>query len=299
KKKGKGKAHWSNNGKAKTDDKTESSKRGGFIKSHNKKKNFDKSKVQSYNCEKFGHFADECWFKKDQQNGEEANIVQGNDPNAVLMMATTCDDSVKNEEWYLDSGCSNHMTAHREWLTSFDTSKKTSIKLANSRKLATEGTGNIVVRRQLVEKGFSMTIEGDSLRLFDTKKNLVLKSTLSKNRTYKCNISSDKMMCMSTIVSEDTEALWHKRYRHLNFRSLSDLNAKELVNGLPKINVSNEICEVSVKSKQNRLSFVSDLPKRASVTVQVIHSDICGPFKIPSLGGKKLRKKDWTKQGSL
>ncbi|KHN42350.1 Retrovirus-related Pol polyprotein from transposon TNT 1-94, partial [Glycine soja] len=149
---------------------------------HNKKKEFDKSKVQCYNCEKYGHFADECWFKKDQQNNEEANVAQGKDPHTVLMMATTCEDKVQNEEWYLDSGCSNHMTAHREWLTSFDNSKKTSIKLADNRKLAAEGIGNIVIRGndgkrviiekvlyvpemncnlmsigQLVEKGFSVT----------------------------------------------------------------------------------------------------------------------------------------------
>ncbi|MCI81180.1 hypothetical protein A2U01_0102452, partial [Trifolium medium] len=30
-------------------------------------------------------------------------MAEGNDANAVLTMATTCDDSVKNEEWYLDS----------------------------------------------------------------------------------------------------------------------------------------------------------------------------------------------------
>ncbi|MCI22529.1 F-box protein, partial [Trifolium medium] len=113
KKKGKGKGKWSNNAKSKVDDKPESSKRGGLVKNQNKKKDFDKSKIQCYNCEKYGHFVDECWFKKDQQ---EANMAEGNDANAVLMMATTCDDNVKNEEWYLDSGCSNHMTAHREWL---------------------------------------------------------------------------------------------------------------------------------------------------------------------------------------
>ncbi|PNX76308.1 retrovirus-related Pol polyprotein from transposon TNT 1-94, partial [Trifolium pratense] len=115
-----------------------------------------------------------------------------------------CDESEKSEEWFLDSGCSNHMTPHREWLTSFDASRKTSIKLADSRKLAAEGTYNIVIRGktgnkvivedvfyvpkmnynlmsigQLVEKGFSVTIEGNSLNLFDAKKNLVLKSTLS------------------------------------------------------------------------------------------------------------------------
>jgi len=37
---------------------------------------FDKSKVQCYNCEKYGHFVDECWFKKDQKTEDEANIAQ-------------------------------------------------------------------------------------------------------------------------------------------------------------------------------------------------------------------------------
>jgi len=27
------------------------------------------------------------------------------------------------EYWYLDSGCSNHMTSHKEWLINFDSSK--------------------------------------------------------------------------------------------------------------------------------------------------------------------------------
>ena len=113
-------------------------------KNQNKKKGFDKSKVQCYNCDKFGHFADECWFKKDQ-NTEEANIAHEGDPNAILLMVATCEDRMKGEEWYLDSGYSNYMTTHREWLTNFDASKKTSIKLADNRKLASEGSGNIVM----------------------------------------------------------------------------------------------------------------------------------------------------------
>lgn len=106
----------------------------------------------------------------------------------MLLMATTSDEKTKNEEWFHDFGCSNHMTSHREWMASFDTSKKESIKLADSRKLVAEGTGNMViisndVKRiiiedvmyipemkcnhmsigQLVEKGFSVTMGGDSL----------------------------------------------------------------------------------------------------------------------------------------
>ncbi|XP_045831572.1 uncharacterized protein LOC123922960 [Trifolium pratense] len=84
KKKGKDKAKWSKDQNSKTDDKFESSKEGGLVKGKNKKKNFDKSKVKCYNCDKHGHFADECWYKKAQQ---EANVAE---------------ESEKNEEWFLD-----------------------------------------------------------------------------------------------------------------------------------------------------------------------------------------------------
>ncbi|PNX67617.1 retrovirus-related Pol polyprotein from transposon TNT 1-94, partial [Trifolium pratense] len=151
------------------------------------------------------------------------------------MMATTCDDNVKSEEWYLNSGCSNHMTPYREWLTSFDASKKSSIKLVDGRKLVVEGIGNIVIKSkkggkviisdvffvpemscnllslgQLVQKGFSVNMEDNALKLFDKMKNLVLMCNLSKNKTYRCKISSVDMMCMSTTVIDEVEALWHK-----------------------------------------------------------------------------------------
>lgn len=132
-----------------------------------------------------------------------------------------------------------------------------------------------------------MTMDGDSLKLFDANKNFMLKSNMSKNRTYICNISSEKVMCLSAVVSEGVEDLWHKRYGHLNFRSLSELNTKELMYGIQKLNVRKAICEVCMKSKQSRSSFVSEAPKRASVTLQVVHLDICSPFGVPSLGGSR------------
>ncbi|PNX90251.1 F-box protein [Trifolium pratense] len=95
KKKGKDKTKWFKDQNSKTDDKAESSKGGGFVKGKNKKKNFDKSKVKCYNCEKHGHFADECWYKKDQQ---EANVAEESDAKAVLMMTTIGDESEKSEE---------------------------------------------------------------------------------------------------------------------------------------------------------------------------------------------------------
>ncbi|XP_050919845.1 uncharacterized protein LOC127137426 [Lathyrus oleraceus] len=92
KKKGKSIADWSNNGKNKCVDKAGSSRRGCFGRGQNKKRGFDKSKVQCFNCEKHGHFADECWFKKDQKIDKEANLAHEEDSIIALLMATTSDE---------------------------------------------------------------------------------------------------------------------------------------------------------------------------------------------------------------
>jgi hypothetical protein len=54
--------------KGKTNDKAGSSKGKGFGNIQKKKKEFDKSKIQCYNCEKYGHFVDECRSNKGKKN---------------------------------------------------------------------------------------------------------------------------------------------------------------------------------------------------------------------------------------
>jgi hypothetical protein len=118
KQRGKGKFKKGNWGKP--DEKGEISKSGAASgNNQNKRKDVDKRKIQCYNCEKFRHYANECLHKKDGKrnlkNEEKANIaLDGSDSEVVLLMATTCEGNPLCEDWYLDSGCSNHTTGHRE-----------------------------------------------------------------------------------------------------------------------------------------------------------------------------------------
>ena len=117
------------------------------------KNGYDKRKVQCFNCEKYGHYADECWFKKgksSRNNNEEANVSQEHesDFDPILLMMTTSEGKSHSENWYFDIGCSNHMICYRDWLIEFDPSKKTQIKLADSKSLMVEGIGKIVIQRK-------------------------------------------------------------------------------------------------------------------------------------------------------
>lgn len=83
------------------------------------KKGFDKRKFQCFNCEKWGHYVDECWHKKGKQNrnhGEEANVAQKGDSNSdhVILMVTTSGGEHHSNFWFLDTCCLNYMTSHKQ-----------------------------------------------------------------------------------------------------------------------------------------------------------------------------------------
>jgi hypothetical protein len=98
-----------------------------------------KDTVQCYKCHKFGHYQSEC------PEWENANYAEIYDEEEMLLMADTNSNctSTKEEIWYLDSGCSNHMIGTKEWMHDFDDSFKESVKLGNDSKMAVMGKGNV------------------------------------------------------------------------------------------------------------------------------------------------------------
>lgn len=101
----------------------------------------DKSRVQCYNCNIYGHYAAECRRqKKIKEQRQESNLAQVEDDEPALLLAK-CDkeegdmkllnkkqvipalfaDSeekrVESNVWYLDNRASNHMTGYKSKFT--------------------------------------------------------------------------------------------------------------------------------------------------------------------------------------
>ena len=127
----------------------------------------------------------------------------------------------------------------------------------------------------------------DQIEVFDANKRLILKSKLAKNRTFQVNFTAAEVQCMSTTETKDEDWLWHSRYGHLNFKSLHQLGSKCMVSRIPIIAVPRKIWEVCVAGKQTRNSFQSQLSTRSKDVLEVVHSDVCGPFKSLSLAGNR------------
>jgi len=61
------------------------------------------------------------------------------------MVATTSTQSCNSESWFLDTGCSNHITGNKVWLREVDPGRNTKVNLVDHRTLIAEGMGKIAI----------------------------------------------------------------------------------------------------------------------------------------------------------
>jgi len=77
--------------------------------------------------------------------------------------------------------------------------------------------------------------------------------------------------------------LWHHRFSHLHYRSLPAL--RHMVSGVLDLLDEHEgVCMGFAIGKNSKHSFPSN-DSRSKGILDVVHSDVCGPMAVSSLGG--------------
>ena len=61
----------------------------------------------------------------------------------MLMSYVKLDHTRREDVWFLDSECSNHMSANTHWFSNFDVEFRHFVKLKNNSKMVVLGKGNI------------------------------------------------------------------------------------------------------------------------------------------------------------
>src|ERR1043165_5195550 len=61
-------------------------------------------------------------------------------------MAFDSDCKLSEEWWYMDTGCSNHLTGNKQWMIDFDSRRRTKIRCADDKYLNAEGMENVKVK---------------------------------------------------------------------------------------------------------------------------------------------------------
>ncbi|CAN6572549.1 unnamed protein product [Malus baccata var. baccata] len=266
-------------------------------------------KVKCHKYSRFRHMQKDCTYKDNQF----AHYTKAEDEE-TNMFYVGHDTTVQEEAkvWFVDSGCSNHMTANKNILHNVDTTNLTRVKMGNGQLVDTLGRGNIAVHTkngkmfikdvmlvpdlkqnllslgQLIEHGYYLYFGDNTCKIYDrrNRQQLLAKIEMRKSRSFPLTIEYATQSAFKMEVQEDSK-LWHKRFGHLSFQSLKKLQEKEMVHGLPSIQENEEICERCALGKHHRDSFPHGKSWRAKAPLELIHTDVCGPMKTSTQVGNR------------
>ncbi|BBH07811.1 hypothetical protein Prudu_019845 [Prunus dulcis] len=272
-----------------------------------------KGKPKCYNCERFGHLARECTAAKTVQKANSASQLEmtGN----LFYANSTVTGPRVNGEWYIDSGCSNHMTGNVELLVDVRTNIAGKVQMPTGDLVNVAGMGSLVIDTnkgrkyvrevmylpglkenllsvgQMDEHGYFLVFGGGMCSVYDgpSLESLVMKVKKKVNRCYPLVLLSENQVVLKASVTHSTET-WHRRLGHLHFGGLKQLRDKEMVHGLPQLEDYSGVCEGCQFGKQHREEFPRNQAQRATAPLELVHVDLCGPMRNDSIAGNKKFK---------
>nr|XP_033517305.1 uncharacterized protein LOC117281568 [Nicotiana tomentosiformis] len=154
--------------------------------------------VESETAECYSIFALMAKYDDDEDNDDDEGAVKGS-----------------SQKWYMDSGCSKHMTGSIDDFLSLKALQGESVSFGNGKKRYILGIQNIYVA------------DFDSLQNGD-------------------------LTCLNVV--DDNAELWHRRLGHVIFTLLNKFVKKDLVRGLPKCQAS-KITRCMIRSLMNKTPY--------------------------------------------
>ncbi|MCH96509.1 serine/threonine protein kinase SRPK1, partial [Trifolium medium] len=218
-------------------------------------------------------------------------------------------EGVISHSWYLDSGCSRHMTGDKQLFQSLTPHDGGLVGFGGNQKSKITGIGtvgnsslsisdvwlvdglkhNLLSISQLCDSDYEVKFDKTSCTVVkDSDQSTVFKGK-RKGNVYKINLSDlteQRVLCLLTL--SDEKWVWHKRLGHANWRLLSKLSKLDLVRGLPVLKYhSDALCGPCQKGKIVQTSFQSKNIVSTSRTLELLHIDLFGPVSTASINGCK------------
>ncbi|GJS39215.1 retrovirus-related pol polyprotein from transposon TNT 1-94 [Tanacetum coccineum] len=151
--------------------------------------------------------------------------------------------------WYLDSGCSKHMTGDRSRLRNFMKKFIRTVRFGNDHFGAIMGYGDYVIEVAFRKHTcFVRDLDGVDLIKGNRGTNLYTISVEDMMRS--------SPICLLSKASKNKSWLWHHHLNHLNFGTLNDLARKELVRSLPRLKFEKD--HLVINGKKYILVIVDD-----------------------------------------
>ncbi|GJX18552.1 retrovirus-related pol polyprotein from transposon TNT 1-94 [Tanacetum coccineum] len=212
--------------------------------------------------------------------------------------------------WYLDSGCSKHMTGDRSQLTNFVNKFLGTVKFGNDHMEKILGYGDYQIRNVTISRVYY--VEGLGHNLFsvgqfcDSNLEVAFRQhtcfihnlegvdllTGSRgNNLYTLSLGdmmASSPICLLSKASKTKSWLWHRRLSHLNFGAINHLARHGLVRGLPKLKFEKDhLCSACAMGKSKKKPHKPKSEDTNQEKLYLLHMDLCGPMRVASVNGKK------------
>ncbi|GKB74377.1 retrovirus-related pol polyprotein from transposon TNT 1-94 [Tanacetum coccineum] len=177
--------------------------------------------------------------------------------------------------WYLDSGCSKHMTGDRSQLTNFVNKFLGTVKFRNDH--VAKILGYVAFHQHTY---FIRNLEGVDL-LTGSRGNYLYTLSLG-------DMMASSPICLLSKASKTKSWLWHRRLSHLNFGAINHLARHGLVRGLPKLKFEKDhLCSAFAMGKSKKKPHKPKSEDTNQEKLYLLHMDLCGPMRVASVNGKK------------
>ena len=270
-------------------------------------------------CGKTGHLKRDCKKKKrDEAAGSNHKQHSSNQHGAIALTASTSGSGRQAMRWVLDTGASRHITAEKSILMNArPLDEDITITFGNGgtgKAIATgevmlhtadaafhlqdvllipEATENLISVRHATKRGVEFLFRKDRCEIASNGHTLAT-APCKGDAIYYLSGWSERLAGerMPALVSRTKESpqLWHERFGHLGYDNLA--RAVGMVTGIhtsvEEIQAAADgvagLCEPCVLGKQHRSPFKKSATA-ATRPLELVHTDVCGPLPVTSLGG--------------
>ncbi|XP_057785954.1 uncharacterized protein LOC131003485 [Salvia miltiorrhiza] len=267
------------------------------------KKNYNRIFVPTcHYCGMRGHIRPRCRFLlRDIQNMRNSQNYRPRMNRGYVVHNSLW--SGFHKSWYLDSGCSKHMTGEEKYLEDIHIISEERVTFGDGVQAKVVGTSTLNVPGMPKLKNV-MLVEGLKANLisisqlcdeqmtvvFDKDKCIVKNGEneyiSGKRSSDNCYIVSPENSCFQ-VLGDDTDT-WHQKLGHTSLRNMKKLVKTDAIRGLPKLVINTKgVCGACQIGKQTHSSHKRVSKITTTRILELIHMDLMGPMQVESIGRKK------------
>lgn len=291
---------------------TSSSEKAFFAKG---RQNNKRKEIICYSCRQKGHKSNSCPEKSKKPDGNKSQKHEKNSKSKdeSAFSAVFLSGNFRNDEWFMDSGATRHLTMRSDWMKGEKQFGIPPIRAANNEAMDVECSGAV---------NFSVIVDGESRKVqfkdvlcvpkltanllsvseITAKQKIVVFSSRGcvvkdmdgtilataslVNGLYRLDGSSEMVLASIASNVSNSMELWHRRLGHLNPSDMSKMKNGG-VDGISfDGNEQNIACVACCKGKQARKPFPKN-GSRATKLLEIVHADLAGKMDCESIGGCK------------